>query len=83
MKSFSMSAQKEAPSPSDGEMTSLHSCTSHLVRGAALGAHEGAMVVEVLPLLLPNALGSGQDSLLIPHSSSGFSKAQSPAGPFG
>lgn len=39
----------------------------------------GIMVVEVLPLLLPRALGAGQDSLLIPHSSSsGFFQSPEP-----
>lgn len=40
----------------------------------------GTMVVEVLPLLLPRALGAGQDSLLIPHSSSsGFFQSPEPS----
>jgi len=44
----------------------------------------GTTVVKVCTLLLPSALGVGQDSLLIPRSSSSeFSKAQSPSGPFG
>lgn len=90
VKSLSISAQGKAPSLSSGEMTYLCSCTSCLVRGAALGTQAlvrdvwGTVVVEICPLLLPRALGAGQDLLLIPHfSSSIFSKARSPSGPIG
>ena len=59
MKSLSISAQKEAPFLSSGETTYRCSCTSHLARGAALGARAlvldtwGTMVVRSYPCYCP------------------------------